>query len=232
MMKCWLMGSLLLLSNFCFGQDWENVKLDDKISLRLPSGYQMTDSGGAKMWLVGTGACAFIVKKIPITPEVARETVIKNDDQLRAMYLYMLAQITESGEKVRHGEIDEIQGLLSLRIESEVPYPSYQIMIQETWMIYLSSASYSFCSVMPLDSEFTEKPKAQKEAFFSSIKIADGTTRENQYQMSGFYFKIGELIGSIAFFVTIGLIIALVLWLQRRKRKRIQKELQAREDGF
>lgn len=85
---------------------------------------------------------------------------------------------------------------------------------------------------MPLDSEFTEKPKAQKEAFFSSIKIADGTTRENQYQMSGFYFKIGELIGSIAFFVTIGLIIALVLWLQRRKRKRIQKELQAREDGF
>lgn len=213
---------LSLLSLPCMGQDWVDVHLDEKFDFRLPEGYEVLDTGYSRSLKISLDSCTLVVTKLEFPPETVEKTIVRTDDHLRNLYGEIIEGTQKSGVEVEHSEIVDMQGLLVLKIKTILQMENLG-WTQEMWHISLSDAGYFFVCYIPIDAQTGKKSILQRDAFFSSIRVAKGITRKDQYVYSGIYYRIGAFFGDLAPYAMVAIVVGIVLWLQKRKSNRVSQ---------
>ncbi len=170
--------ALSILSYTSYSQEWETVKIDSTVSVKLPKGFNQTTKDEKYSLVAVSPWGTILIFKTPDDPMVTPD--IEKDKHLKKYYNDYVNNV----RRVSQGSIikDEKDGLLgelkvkdfTLQIDtgSGVLYRNFRLL-------HASSATYIFEFLyQDLHSQFAVP---EKEKFFNSIQVNENLNKSDQF---------------------------------------------------
>jgi hypothetical protein len=214
-MKNILLTLFIAISINSFAQDWTDYQVDSVLTLKLPDNYNIYDTLGIKVISAAIENAMITVSILQNTGENAFG--IKDEKELLAGYEgFKKGYIKSNHGQLIKDQIIEAGGLKMILFsfhtevegEKQVRHCIAVIVNKKTYAI-------SFTEVESL----SDKMAKTREIVFSSIKFSPGLGLNNQLSTKGSderAYNQGLLLGKI----TVGLLIALAIWLSTRRKKK------------
>ncbi|MES2874765.1 MAG: hypothetical protein V4708_13645 [Bacteroidota bacterium] len=170
--------SLFIFTNTSYGQDWETVKIDSTVSVKLPKGFNKTDKND-KYSLVAVSPWGTIlifktVDDVTTTPDIEKDKHLKKyyDDYVKNVRTVSPGAIINDEKDGKLGALNVKDFTLQIDTGSGVLYRNFRLL-------HASSATYIFEFLyQDLHSEFAVP---EKEKFFNSIEVNEQLERADQY---------------------------------------------------
>lgn len=170
--------SLFIFTNTSYGQDWETVKIDSTVSVKLPKGFNKTDKND-KYNLVAVSPWGTIlifktVDDVTTTPDIEKDKHLKKyyDDYVKNVRTVSPGAIINDEKDGKLGALNVKDFTLQIDTGSGVLYRNFRLL-------HASSATYIFEFLyQDLHSEFAVP---EKEKFFNSIEVNEQLERADQY---------------------------------------------------
>lgn len=170
--------SLFIFTNTSYGQDWETVKIDSTVSVKLPKGFNKTDKND-KYSLVAVSPWGTIlifktVDDVTTTPDIEKDKHLKKyyDDYVKNVRTVSPGASINDEKDGKLGALNVKDFTLQIDTGSGVLYRNFRLL-------HASSATYIFEFLyQDLHSEFAVP---EKEKFFNSIEVNEQLERADQY---------------------------------------------------
>ncbi len=170
--------SLFIFTNTSYGQDWETVKIDSTVSVKLPKGFNKTDKND-KYSLVAVSPWGTIlifktVDDVTTTPDIEKDKHLKKyyDDYVKNVRTVSPGALINDEKDGKLGALNVKDFTLQIDTGSGVLYRNFRLL-------HASSATYIFEFLyQDLHSEFAVP---EKEKFFNSIEVNEQLERADQY---------------------------------------------------
>jgi hypothetical protein len=214
-MKNILLTLFVAISINSFAQDWTDYQVDSVLTLKLPDNYEINDTLGIKVISAAIENAMITVSMLQNTGENAWD--VKDEKELLAGYQsFKKGYIKSNHGQLIKDEIIETGGLKMIRFSFHAETEGEkQVRHCITVIVNKKMYAISFIEVESLSGEMAKT----REILFSSMKFSPGLGLNNQLNTKGADEKAynqGLLLGKI----TVGLVIALVVWSSIRRKKK------------
>ena len=214
-MKNILLTLFIAISINSFGQDWTDFQVDSVLTLKLPDNYKINDTLGVKVISAAIENAMITIAILQNAGENAFD--IKNEKELLEEY----ESLKKGYIKSNHGQlikdqIIESSGLKMIRFSFHAEIAGEK-QVMHYIAVIVNDKTYAI-NFTEVESQSGEMAKS-REMVLSSMKFAPGLRLNNQLSTKGADEKAynqGLLLGKI----TIGLVIALVVGLSIRSKKK------------
>jgi hypothetical protein len=173
-----LILSLFILTNTTYAQEWETVRIDSTVSVKLPKGFNKSERDD-KYSLVAVSPWGTILifktlDDVMSTPDIEKDKHLKKyyDDYIKNVRTVSPGAIINDEKDVKLGALNVKDFTLQIDTGSGVLYRNFRLL-------HASSATYIFEFLyQDLHSEFAIP---EKEKFFNSIEVNEQLNRSDQY---------------------------------------------------
>ncbi len=169
---------IFLLLKSAFAQDWETVKIDSTVSVKLPKGFTKTEKKDKySLVAVSPWGTILIFKTLDdemSTPDIEKDKHLKKyyDDYINNVRTVSTGSIIKDEKDGKLGALNVKDFTLQIDTGSGVLYRNFRLL-------HASSATYIFEFLyQDLHSEFAVP---EKEKFFSSIEVNEQLNRSDQF---------------------------------------------------
>lgn len=173
-----LILTLLILSNISYAQEWEIVKIDSTVSVKLPKGFSKTDKDDKySLVAVSPWGTILIFKTLDdkmSTPDIEKDKHLKKyyDDYIKNVRTVSPGANINDEKDGKLGALKVKDFTLQIDTGSGVLYRNFRLL-------HASSATYIFEFLyQDLHSEFAVP---EKEKFFNSIEVNEQLGKTDQY---------------------------------------------------
>jgi hypothetical protein len=208
--------ALSILSYASYSQEWETVKIDSTVSVKLPKGFDQTKKDDKYSLVAVSPWGTILIFKTPDEPMVTPD--IEKDQHLTKYYNDYVNKV----RKVSPGALiqDEKDGLLG---ELKVKDFTMQIdtgsgvLYRNFRLLHASSATYIFEFLyQDLHSQFAVP---ERERFFSSIQVNENLGKSDQFTSEEINNANGSDKSYLYWLVPGGLILLALIFFVLRRRK-------------
>jgi hypothetical protein len=173
-----LILTLLILSYTSYAQEWEIVKIDSTVSVKLPKGFSKTDMDDKySLVAVSPWGTILIFKTLDdkmSTPDIEKDKHLKKyyDDYIKNVRTVSPGANINDEKDGKLGALNVKDFTLQIDTGSGVLYRNFRLL-------HASSATYIFEFLyQDLHSEFAVP---EKEKFFNSIEVNEQLDKTDQY---------------------------------------------------
>jgi hypothetical protein len=214
-MKNILLTLFIAISINSFGQEWTDYQVDSVLTLKLPDNYKIIDTLGVK---VITAAIENAVVSVSILQNAGENALsIKDEKELLRWYEgFKKGYIKTNHGQLIKDQIIEASGLKMIRFSFQAETAGEK-QLRHCIAVIVNDKTYAinFTEVESLSGEMAKT----RDLVFSSMKFSNGLGLNNQLSTKGSderAYNQGLLLGKI----TVGLVIALVVGLSTRRKKK------------
>lgn len=169
---------LFILTSNSFSQEWETVKIDSTVSVKLPKGFNKTDKDDKySLVAVSPWGTILIFKTLDdemSTPDIEKDKHLKKyyDDYIKNVRTVSPGAVINDEKDGKLGELKVKDFTLQIDTGSGVLYRNFRLL-------HASNATYIFEFLyQDLHSEFAVP---EKEKFFNAIEVNEQLVRSDQY---------------------------------------------------
>ena len=173
-----LILALFILSNRSYSQDWETVKIDSTVSVKLPKGFNKTEKNDKySLVAVSPWGTILIFKTLDnpmVTPDIEKDKHLKQyyDDYINNVRTVSTGSIIKDEKDGMLGDLKVKDFTLQIDTGSGVLYRNFRLL-------HASSATYIFEFLyQDLHSQFAVP---EKEKFFNAIEVNEQLDKTDQY---------------------------------------------------
>lgn len=170
--------TLFILSNSSYAQDWETLKIDSTVSVKIPKGFNKTENNEKyNLVAVSPWGTILIFKTLDdeiSTPDIEKDKHLKKyyDDYIKNVRTVSTGSIIKDEKDAKLGELNVKDFTLQIDTGSGVLYRNFRLL-------HASNATYIFEYLyQDLHSEFAVP---EREKFFNSIEVNDQLNRSDQF---------------------------------------------------
>ncbi len=170
--------ALFILSNTSYSQEWETVKIDSTVSVKLPKGFNKTEKNDKySLVAVSPWGTVLIFKTLDdpmVTPDIEKDKHLQKyyDDYINNVRTVSTGSIIKDEKDAMLGELKVKDFTLQIDTGSGVLYRNFRLL-------HASSATYIFEFLyQDLHSQFAVP---EKEKFFNSIQVNENLSKTDQY---------------------------------------------------
>lgn len=173
-----LIFSLFILTNSSYSQEWETVKIDSTVSVKLPKGFNKTDKND-KYSLVAVSPWGTILIFKTLDDEMSTPDIEKNKHLKKYYDDYIKNVRTVSPGAIINDEKDGKIGALNVKDFTLQIDTGSGILFRNFRLLHASNATYIFEFLyQDLHSEFAVP---EKEKFFNAIEVNEQLGKTDQY---------------------------------------------------
>lgn len=170
--------TFFILSNTTYAQDWETVKIDSTVTVKLPKGFTKSAKDEKYSLIAVSPWGTILIFKTPddeiSTPDIEKDKHLKKyyDDYINNVRTVSAGSIIKDEKDAKLGELNVKDFTLQIDTGSGVLYRNFRLL-------HASNATYIFEYLyQDLHSEFAVP---EKEKFFNSIVVNDQLNRSDQF---------------------------------------------------
>ena len=178
MIKIILVLILFILSNTSYSQDWETVKIDSTVSVKLPKGFNKSEQNDKySLVAISPWGTILIFKTMDdemSTPDIEKDKHLKKyyNDYIKNVRTVSTGSIIKDEKDAMIGELKVKDFTLQIDTGSGVLYRNFRLL-------HASNATYIFEFLyQDLHSQFAV---IEKEKFFNSIVVNERLDKTDQY---------------------------------------------------
>lgn len=170
--------ALLILSTTSYSQDWETVKIDSTVSVKLPKGFTLSDKDEKySLVAVSPWGTILIFKTMDdelSTPDIEKEKHLQKyyDDYINNVRTVSTGSLIKDEKDGKLGELKVKDFTLQIDTGSGVLYRNFRLL-------HANHATYIFEFLyQDLHNQFAVP---EKEKFFNSIEVNESLVKTDQY---------------------------------------------------
>jgi len=170
--------ALFILSNTSYSQEWETLKIDSTVSVKLPKGFNKTEKNDKySLVAVSPWGTILIFKTMDnqmSTPDIEKDKHLKKyyDDYVKNVRSVSTGSIIKDEKDGMIGELKVKDFTLQIDTGSGILYRNFRLL-------HASNATYIFEFLyQDLHSQFAV---IEKEKFFNSIVVNERLDKTDQY---------------------------------------------------
>ena len=213
MKKIIILFAILFSVNAVFGQSLKSVKLDNLVSVSLPSSYTKKDTLGQQIFTGNTDLGYIIAIR---QPNAKNNQPLKKENDLNAVLKTYIEGIqNQSGNGSAQNIRDTTIGTLKAKAFTLfVNDPNGESQYRNFILLYTQDVTYTF--EYGYGDSRKDLIKGESKAYFASIKLSPELQRNDQYidtrpSSSTSTNAVIEIVGGV-------LIVGFIAWLVFRKR--------------
>lgn len=173
-----LILALTILSNTSYSQDWETVKIDTTVTVKLPKGFTKSQKDDKHSLVAVSPWGTILIFKTGDNPMVTPD--IEKDKHLEEYYDDYIENVrTVSTGSIIKDEKDGLLGELKVKDFTLQIDTGSGVLYRDFRLLHASSATYIFEFLyQDIHSQFAVP---EKEKFFNSIEISEQVDKTHQY---------------------------------------------------
>jgi len=213
MKKIIILFTILFSVNAVFGQSLKSVKLDNLVSVSLPSSYTKKDTLGQQIFTGNTDLGYIIAIRQPNAKD--NQPLKKENDLNAVLKTYIEGIQNQSGNGSAQNVRDTTIGTLKAKAFTLfVNDPNGESQYRNFILLYTQDVTYTF--EYGYGDSRKDLIKGESKAYFASIKLSPELQRNDQYidtrpSSSTSTNAVIEIVGGV-------LIVGFIAWLVFRKR--------------
>ena len=211
-----LILALFILSDTSYSQDWETVKIDSTVSVKLPKGFTKSEKDDKySLVAVSPWGTVLIFKTLDearVTPDIEKDKHLKKyyEDYINNVRTVSPGSIIKDEKDAMLGDLKVKDFTLQIDTGSGVLYRNFRLL-------HANSATYIFEFLyQDLHNQFAVP---EKEKFFNSIEVNENLDKTDQYTSDVINDNNASNKTYLYWVIPGGLIILAFIVLLLRKRK-------------
>jgi hypothetical protein len=214
-----LLTIFTLLALNSFGQNWDDYKFDDNLTIALPENSEIIDTLGQHIVKAVIDNAIIMIQRLP--NKGATATNIRDKKELKERYEeFQEGAVKAQAATLIKQRVSEKDGLMMIRFSCKASMGEEK-QIRHFLVVFVNENWYTinFWEVETVTNEL----KADRDRLFASVKFAPGLGLKNQMSSvleGSRVYRLGLAAGSIlASGMFIGVLVAVIIWLTRRNRR-------------
>ncbi|MGV3685234.1 MAG: hypothetical protein ACO1NS_06370 [Daejeonella sp.] len=208
--------ALFILSNTSYSQEWETVRIDSAVSVKLPKGFNKTEKNDKYSLVAVSPWGTILIFKTPddpmVTPDIEKDKHLQQyyDDYINNVRTVSTGSVIKDEKNGLLGELKVKDFTLQIDTGSGVLYRNFRLL-------HASSATYIFEFLyQDLHSQFAVP---EKEKFFNSIQVNESLNKKDQFTSDEINSNNAASKKYLYWAIPGGIILlALIVFLVRRRR--------------
>ncbi|MES3018984.1 MAG: hypothetical protein V4721_14450 [Bacteroidota bacterium] len=211
-----LILALFILSNTAYSQDWETVKIDSTVTVKLPKGFTQSEKDDKHSLVAVSPWGTILIFKTPdnpaVTPDIEKDKHLKKyyDDYIKNVRTVSSSSLIKDEKDGLLGELKVKDFTLQIDTGSGVLYRNFRLL-------HASGATYIFEFLyQDLHNQFAIP---EKDKFFNSIEVNEQLDKTDQYTSDEINNNNAASKKYLYWAIPAGiLVIALIAFLLRKRK--------------